>query len=203
MPAFPRTVLPAFVAPAAFPGPLVSRGETGKLQVRAFTNMGRTWSETWPNLDSTDAAVRAFLATVQWLWRSGTIFTIDHRMHLTPSGVATGTPLVAGASQTGEYLVTDGWTPSITGILKAGDILSLAGLNAVRDVVEDASSNGSGQATLRLNPPIWAGASPADNAALTVTGVTFRAFFDRAPELPEAGPDRYLAGFSLGFAEVP
>src|SRR5688572_4132803 len=35
----------------------------------------------------------------------------------TKRGAATGTPLVKGASQTGEDLITDGWTINITGIL--------------------------------------------------------------------------------------
>ena len=39
----------------------------------------------------------------------------------TPRGVATGTPLVNGASQTGNELITDGWTAGVTGIMKAGE----------------------------------------------------------------------------------
>lgn len=116
-------------------------------------------------------------------------------------GVATGTPLVNGASQSVTYvtakdtwsqtLVTDGWTSSTTGILKAGDVFTIAGVNAVNPstkastgrlqtftVLADANSGAStGPATLTISPPmITSGAfqtvtaAPADNAAITVKG---------------------------------
>lgn len=86
----------------------------------------------------------------------------------TPRGIATGTPLVKGAGQVGNTLLTDGWTVGQTGILKAGDYLSLA-LPSQRLylVVEDANSDGSGNATLIIEPSLRE--SPNDNAALTVT----------------------------------
>jgi len=105
-------------------------------------------------------------------------------------GALGGTPLVNGGSQTGASLVTDGWSNSITGLLKKGDIFTVAGVRAVNPqsrlstgalrqfvVTADVDSNGSGQATLSIDPPITiSGASqtvtgsPADNAALTVLG---------------------------------
>jgi len=180
-----------------------SRGETGKSQFRAFTSIGRQWSETYPALSTADAATLGFLATINEYWRSGTIFDISHRMFLAPRGIATGTPLVNGGSQTGTSLITDGWTAGQTGILKAGDVIRIAGLNAVFDITADANSNGSGQATLALSPPIFVGQSPADNAALTVTGVLFRAALLDPPVIPEAGPDQFLEGLVLTFVEVP
>lgn len=203
MPTFPRTILPRSVSLPAFPGALRSRGETGKIQKRAFTNMGRQWSETFPPLRTSDAATLGFLAVINDYWRSGTIFDIAHRMFLAPKGVGTGTPLVNGASQTGASLVTDGWTVSQTGILLAGDILVWAGSTVVRDVTADVNSNGSGQATIPVSPPIFAGGSPADNAALTVSGVLFRATLLDPPIIPEAGPDQFLEGLVLTFVEVP
>jgi hypothetical protein len=116
-------------------------------------------------------------------------------------GVATGTPLVNGGSQNVTYdsvkdtwtqsLVTDGWTNSTTGILKAGDVFTIAGVYAVNPVtkatlpflrqftvVADANSGAStGPATLTITPPIITSGSqqtcsavPADNAAITVLG---------------------------------
>lgn len=87
-----------------------------------------------------------------------------------PAGVATGTPLVNGASQTGSTIDTDGWTASQTGILKAGDYFHFTNGSSGREmhmVVDDANSNGAGEATLTIEPPIRV--SPADNAAITVT----------------------------------
>lgn len=116
-------------------------------------------------------------------------------------GVATGTPLVNGANQVSSYaavkdtntqsLVTDGWTNSTTGILKAGDVITIAGVYAVNPVTKavlpflrqfvvtaDADSGAStGPATLTISPAIIVSgafqncsAAPADNAAITVMG---------------------------------
>lgn len=122
-------------------------------------------------------------------------------------GVATGTPLVNGAAQNVTYaassgapsqtLVTDGWTNSITGILKAGDVFTIAGVFAVNPVpgegtsgktampylqqftvLADANSGATtGPATLTISPAIittgpyqTVTAAPADNAAITVRG---------------------------------
>lgn len=102
-----------------------------------------------------------------------TVFAPTHTV-----GVATGTPLVNGASQNVTYatakdtwsqsLVTDGWTNSTAGILTAGDVITLAGVFAVNPntkvstgrlqtftVLETAASGAStGPATLTISPPI-------------------------------------------------
>jgi hypothetical protein len=123
-------------------------------------------------------------------------------------GVATGTPLVNGGSQNVTYaaavgsnwsqtLNTDGWTNSTTGILKAGDVFTIAGVFAVNPVpgegttgktvmpylqqftvLADADSGATtGPAALTVSPPIitsgpqqTVSAAPADNAAITVLG---------------------------------
>ncbi|WP_323012901.1 P22 phage major capsid protein family protein [Devosia sp.] len=116
-------------------------------------------------------------------------------------GVATGTPLVNGANQDTTYaltkdtgtqtLVTKGWTNSVTGILKAGDVFTIGGVYAVNPVtkatlpflkqfvvVADANSGAStGPATLTIAPAMIASgafknvsAGPADNAPITVMG---------------------------------
>ena len=63
-----------------------------------------------------------------------------------------GTPMVNGASQTGNSLISDGWTPSIT-IFKAGQFIQLGADDTSRlhMVTADTVSDGSGNATL----PIW------------------------------------------------
>jgi hypothetical protein len=114
-------------------------------------------------------------------------------------GIATGTPLVNGADQNVTYatakdtdtqtLITDGWTNSQTGILKAGDVITIAGVNSVNrrtredtgdlqtfTVLADANSGAStGPSTITIAPPIIISgpyqtvtAAPADDAAITV-----------------------------------
>lgn len=84
----------------------------------------------------------------------------------TPRGVATGTPLVNGADQTGRTLITDGWTASTTGILKAGDFIQLGTGTSTRlhKVLDDVDSDASGNATFDIAPKIVT--APSDNQAI-------------------------------------
>jgi hypothetical protein len=87
-----------------------------------------------------------------------------------PTGL--GTPLVNGAGQTGNTLITNGWTGS--GLL-AGDFFSLGTSTALRlyRMTADAVPS-AGAATLAFVPALRS--SPADNAALNVVnpGVLLR-----------------------------
>jgi hypothetical protein len=96
-------------------------------------------------------------------------FLMGDPMGATARGVATGTPLVNGASQTGGSLVIDGATNSTTGWLKAGDYIQLGSGSSSRlhKVLADANSNGSGNVTLDIWPHIRV--APADNATVTVS----------------------------------
>jgi hypothetical protein len=101
---------------------------------------------------------------------------------LTNAG-ATDNPYAATTS-----LVTNGWSNSITGLLKAGDVITIANVFSVNPetkqstgalqtfvVTADVNSDGSGNATLVISPAIIAGgafqnvtARPATSAAITV-----------------------------------
>jgi hypothetical protein len=90
-----------------------------------------------------------------------------------------------------QTLNTDGWTASQTGILKAGDVFTIADVYAVNPVskatlpflrqfvvMADANSgSGAGAAALTISPPIitsgaqqTVSAAPANDAAITVLG---------------------------------
>lgn len=100
--------------------------------------------------------------------RLGT-FTMEIPGSETARGIATGTPLVKGADQTGNVLETDGWTAGQTGILKAGDFIQLGSGSTTRlhKLVSDADSDGSGNATLTLVPKIKT--APSDNDPIVVS----------------------------------
>ncbi|MGI9492772.1 MAG: P22 phage major capsid protein family protein, partial [Geminicoccaceae bacterium] len=128
------------------------------------------------------------------------------RTHTTGTFTTGSTPLVNGASQNVAYLshttatysqnlITDGWANS-TLVLTAGDVITLAGVNAVNPVpgqtgtgkddlgrlqqfvvLDDVTSDGSGNATITISPPIITSgpqqtctAAPANNAAITPLG---------------------------------
>lgn len=206
MPAFPRTVKPRMVSPFAVPTGLVSVGHTGRDQLRNVLQMGRSWTETWGPIRLGKPDVEGFLAYVRWLYNTSQIFTIDHLTTpgsgRAPSGAGGGIPLINGASQSGEDIATDGWSPSVIGVVKSGDVLRIAGLSPLFQVVDDASSNIAGQATIKLNPPIPVGSSPADNAAITRANCTLNAYIAAAPVFPEGPPGRFITGFSLVFREA-
>lgn len=79
--------------------------------------------------------------------------------------------LVNGASQTGTDLATDGWAINVTDLFKEGDWISIN--DRLYNVLENASSNGLGEATLTLWPDV---SSPADNAVISV-GTAARGVF--------------------------
>lgn len=111
-----------------------------------------------------------------------------------------GTPLINGASQNVTYdsvkltwaqsLITDGWTAAAANRLKQGDVFTIANVFMVNPktkatttilqqfvVNADVSSDGTGNLTANISPPIitsgpyqTVSAAPADNAAITVLG---------------------------------
>jgi len=113
------------------------------------------------------APIWAFLMAQQGRFETFTFIAEDLKA---PRGAAAGTPLINGASQIGTSLITDGWTNNILQ-LKVGDIFSIVGENKVYMVVTDGTSDGSGNLTLTISPPLLS--SPADNAALIVSNVAF------------------------------
>lgn len=129
---------------------------------------GTAWeiSGTLELLDRDQAEeYNAFIAALGG--RKGT-FTLSPPGSGTPRGVATGTPLVNGAGQTGQTLVTDGWTVSTTGILKAGDFIQI-GTKLYR-VLGDVDSDASGNATIDIAPKI--NTAFADDSAIVVSNPT-------------------------------
>ena len=99
--------------------------------------------------------------------REGT-FLFGDTANKTALGVATGTPLVKGAAQTGETLLTDGWTISTSGIVKAGMYIQLGSGSTARlhKIMADANSDGSGNASLVVWPRLSPVAVPVDNSAI-------------------------------------
>ena len=136
----------------------------------------------------------------------GMTFQRSQNMPVHTVGAWGGTPLVNGASQgtttaiatenprvATTSLITKGWTNSITGLLKKGDVITIGGVYAVNlehkgalsylkqfVVTADVNSGAAtGPATLILSPAIIAAGAyqnvtvlPADNAAITVVSGT-------------------------------
>lgn len=86
-----------------------------------------------------------------------------------PRGSVLGTPLVNGASQTGQELITNGWTGGSNGVLLEGDYIQLeTGLNArLYKILNDVDSDGGGNATIDIWPQLRQ--SPPENEPLVTT----------------------------------
>jgi hypothetical protein len=139
---------------------------TGQRQTYAWP--GQWWEAEIALPPMKSDAAEPWVAWLIGLNGSEGTFLLGDSIRKTPRGIGTGTPLVKGASQVGYDLITDGWTVSQTGIMKAGDWVQLGSGSTARlhKVMADVNSNSIGEATLTLWPALRA--SPADNAALTV-----------------------------------
>lgn len=115
------------------------------------------------------AAAEPILAALGSLRGKAGSFLLGDTNARTPRGSVAGTPLVDGASQTGNSLATKGWTPSATGVLLAGDYIQLGSGATQRlyKLLADADADGAGLATLEIWPRLRE--SPADSAALTTS----------------------------------
>lgn len=134
-------------------------------KIKVYDNGGKRWRAniTLPSMTVANGRIwRAWFLALNGM--EGT-FWLSPTLDKTARGIATGTPLVNGGSQTGQSLVTDGWTTSQTGILKAGDWFQLG--NYLYQVMQDANSDGSGNATFDIWPSLRS--SPSDNDALILT----------------------------------
>ena len=76
-------------------------------------------------------------------------------------GAATGTIRVNGASQTGNQVALDGFGNNVTNVFKSGDYI---GINSYMYLItEDASSNGSGEANVKIEPALRSPIEPIND----------------------------------------
>lgn len=131
-------------------------------KLKIYDYGGKRWraSVTLPVLELHNA--RRWIAWFLSLNGMSGTFNLKPSLESAPRGSALGTPLVKGASQTGQSLETDGWDANQSEALKAGDWIQLG--NSLYRVLQDVASDGAGDATI----DIWPGlrSSPSDNEAL-------------------------------------
>lgn len=110
-----------------------------------------------------------------------------------------GTPLVAGASQTGNTLNIDGCSLGITDWIKAGDFFSVNGEMKIATL--DANSDGAGLATLTFSPRLRT--SPPNNDPIEVTNPTgvFMLSDNSQGISQRPGPNGGFADLSITFVE--
>ncbi len=120
----------------------------------------------------------------------------DQNVQTQTVGAYGGAPVVNSAGQTGSSITTSGWTPSVVGLLNAGDVITLAGVFAVNPqnrvstgslqnfvITSTINSDGAGNATLQISPAITTSgayqtvsASAANLATVSIKGSASTAY---------------------------
>jgi hypothetical protein len=121
---------------------------TGQVEVQDYMNSFWAGTVSFPSMDRRTADLwRAFI-----LGCRGPVncFLIGDPKRKVPKGVAAGTPLVSGGGQTGYSLVTNGWEPSVGGLLLNGDYIQIG--YRLYMITQPVSSDSSGNATLSIWP---------------------------------------------------
>jgi hypothetical protein len=166
---FPTSPIPTAVEVTSASPTLLDMTHSGRRNVRQLGAQKWALDCSFPSTMSRAQFMPLFAFALSQAGRFGTFSFVSPDL-ATPQGGAGGTPRVAGASQTGTSVTTDGWTPS-TNVLKAGDILKYSGHNKVYMMTADADADGSGDATLVHYPPLMA--TIANNELITVIDVPF------------------------------
>jgi len=138
---------------------------TGYVQTVGLTGARWTAQITFAGQSPENAAtIEAFIVSLKGQQNRLALYNLARP---SVNGTGNGTPLVAGGSQTGTSINTDGWANSET-VLKAGDMIGIGG--ELKMVTADVTSNGSGEATISFEPAIRT--SPSDNSAVDITAPT-------------------------------
>lgn len=203
---WPRDIDPAQVTRIqAFAGERAG-SQGGPVQRRTIANRGHVWSETYPWLKSGRSEDENLLATIEHYHHQMSSFQIDHLLlpgsGKDPNGSGTSGVTVSGAGQTGSSLDTTGWPVSTSDVVVAGDVIKVAGFDHIHRITANADSDGSGDATLSINPPIYTGEDPNDGDGITTTDVKLTAMIWSVDGGKSAGAD-YYAGISVTFRELP
>ena len=140
-------------------------------QEQIFEHEGAQWKATFtlPPMKKESAAVwLAFLMSLRG--RRGT-FKIGDQDRKTIQGVATGTILVNGASQTGNAINLDGFANSTNNVFKAGDYIQIN--SYLYMISANVNSNSSGEATVYVEPSLRSGIEVInDNTTVIYTNTT-------------------------------
>jgi len=131
--------------------------------------------------------------------KAGT-FVLQCQPVFKPLGPAGGAPVVAGAAQTGNSLMTSGWDANAT-VLLAGDYIQVGSLPTPRlhMVRQDVLTDGSGNATIDIWPRLRE--VPADGSVIVTDnpGGLFRLTSNQNPWDIETG---LIYGFSFNAMEA-
>lgn len=169
---FPASPVASNVSVRSNSPTLVSIAQSLKRQVRS--RGGQRWGAklTWgPMLRASFAPIFAFCIAQRG--QLGAFQIVLPTPYDVPQGSwAGGAPQVDGGSQVGRTVNLKNFTPSSSGVVKAGDFLKFPSDSKVYMAIADANSDGAGKvASLPIEPALTV--SPNNGDALVYTAVPF------------------------------
>lgn len=201
---FPRSVIPEEISDLNTPAALKDISHAGIAQIRAINQVGWWWTERYPLLNVRNTDDMYLKALIDYADSRGEILDIKHLLTpgsgISPNGLGTAGVLVQGGSQTGNTITVDGFPVSTSNCVRAGDVLKLQGDNAVYVVRAPADSDGSGTVDIPIMPNLRS--SPADNATVTLTDVTFRCIVWVKSRFNKSRSPSYYGGLEVTFVEA-
>ena len=135
-------------------------------QEQVYQHEGEQWKATFtlPPMKKDSASIwLAFLMSLRG--RRGT-FKMGDQDRKTIQGTATGTVLVNGAAQTGNAINLDGFTASRANVFLAGDYIQIN--SYLYMVSANVTANGSGEATVYVEPSLRTGIEAINNDTTVV-----------------------------------
>tara|TARA_A100001388_G_scaffold272489_1_gene252869 strand:+ start:42 stop:647 length:606 start_codon:yes stop_codon:yes gene_type:complete len=144
---------------------LVNQSLSGRRAVRQIGSQYFMFTVSMPPMNQDDAMnIFAFLQK-----QKGSFESFQIKIPLQNRGAdksSTAVKVVGSHSATDSTIALDGFTASTTGVLKAGDLIKFAGHTKVYMVQSDIDSDGSGAATVLIEPGIVT--TLADNEVVTM-----------------------------------
>lgn len=169
---FPTNPAPSAMSLRSIQPSLVSVSHSLKRQTRS--RGGQRWGFALQYRNRTRAEMAALISFALLQRGQYGTFTYVPTTLGNPQSTVSGTPLCSGATASGRSITTDGWAISRT-VMKAGDFIKFASHAKVYMLTADVVSNGSGAATLSIEPALYA--AVADNDAVTVSSIPFTVAF--------------------------
>lgn len=143
---------------------------------------------------------------------------MDQNVPTLTTGPQGGTPVINGANQTGQNIITNGWTAAAAKRLSRGDIVSFPGCFAVNPqnrqstgslamwvVTADVASDGAGNLTIPIQGPLGNGiiiAGPFQNASASPTNGLGVIVQGAASVTSARGLAFHPDAFTLGMADL-
>lgn len=194
---FPTTISPTSVDIISNQPTLISISDSGRRQARA--DGGHLWeiSLNFPVMRRFEfEPINAFI--MSQIGGQG-MFKYAPPNKATPLGLAIGAPVVAAPVSAGSSAVAmSGLGNNLTGVLKAGDIITFSSHQKVYMLTADMDSNSSGVGVALIQPDLIQDVAASES--VTWSNVAFNVYFDGSYSYKTTAPN--LISFKIKFKEA-